>query len=410
MKNYFILTISLFIISCSGPETDSKEVDSSIRVDLDSNYDAQSRGTTILYAMSEMEDSLRSKIIFPDLSEISDTSFTQIYFTGNNHAAIENGIMVLVGNYTSESPLLWVDYNNDLDFSDEGKPLSFSEAFIDISIPNNDQPELVYTLRFHKLDSVRKAEIKPMLEQFIIKGEPYSDFFFDESRNIKVGDFMYKGDSLRIGVVDYNINGSYTDLGTDRIVIGTYGGSITGTEESAGAIILDSTNYFQGESYAFEVKEIADDGTSILIKPTLASNVEHRIKEGESIPDYTFELLSGEKTSVHKYLNTDKHLYLSFWANWCVGCHQEVEDLKRIYSDHSDKFTLIGLNYNEDAGKVKSFLDKYSIKWLNGFSTAEINEGLLIQGMPRNILIDPSGKIVEMNIHPANLLERVDEF
>lgn len=410
MKNYFILITGLFAIACSTPETDSTEIDSAIRVDLDSIYDPQSRGTTILYPMSEMEDSLQRKITFPDLAEISDTTFSQIYFTGNNHAAIENGVLVLIGNYASESPLIWVDYNNDLNFSDAKKPLQFSEEFIDISIPNIDQPELIYTVRFHKLDSARKSEIRTMLEQFITKGEPYSDFFFDESRNIRVGDFVYMQDSLRIGLVDYNINGSYTDLGTDRIVIGTYGGSITGTEEAAGAIILDSTNYFQGTSYAFEVIEIADNGTSILIKPTLASNVEDRITEGESIPDYTFELLSGEKTSVYKYLNSDKYLYLNFWANWCVGCHQEVDDLKRIYADHSDKFTLIGLNYNEDAEKVKSFLDKYDIKWLNGFSTPEINEGLFIQGMPRNVLIDPSGKIVEMNIHPSSLLDRVDEF
>lgn len=402
MKNYLILIIPLFLFSCSEQEPDT------IRIDLDTVYEDDSRGFLVFYPISGMGDSLYNDIKFPDLSKISDTAFGQIYFTGNNYAAIERGVLVLLGNHASQSPLIWVDYKNNLDFS-ESEELRFSEEFIDVSIPNTDKPQLEHTVRLHKPDSTKKLEVKEMLEQFLTKGAPYVDFFFDERRNIKVGDFVYKEDSLRIGLMDCNVNGLYNDLGKDRIVFGEYKGDLNGIDDASGAVLIDSVTYFWENSYGFEVKGIAANGTSIVIKPTTTKS-DDRMTEGATIPNYTFELLSGKETTVRDYLDGQKYLYLSFWANWCAGCHQEVEDLKTIYADYSDKIKLIGLNYNEGKERANSFLEKHEIEWLNGISTPEMNEQLFIDGMPRNILIDPSGKIIEMNIHPSRLLERIENI
>jgi thiol-disulfide isomerase/thioredoxin len=403
MKTCFFLIISLFIASCSTPESDS------IRIDLNTFYDDPGRGFLFLYPVSDMEDSLHSKITFPNLSEIQDTAFAQIFFTGKNNSAIENGVLVLVGNYASGSPFFWVDYNNDLDFS-EAKKLPFADDFIEITIPNMYDSRLVHNIRFHKTDSTEKSGIKEMIDLYIMKGEHYADFYLDERRNIRVGDFVYREDSLRIGLVDYNVNGSYNDLGTDRLVTGVYGGKINGTEEAAGAVVLDSIMYFQGKSHAFEIINVSRNGASVLIRPTPANKIKDRITKGESIPDFTFKLFSGEETSVHQHLKGDKHLYLVFWANWCSGCHVEVEHLKKLHSSYSEKFTIVSLNYNESVEKIISFIDKYEIQWLNGYSTQEINEKLFIDDLPRNILIDPSGNIIEMDIHPSDLLNRTDEF
>ncbi len=373
-------------------------------------YDQPNRGFFVLYPITEMEDSLRGRITLPNLSEVSDTVFAQIYFTGKNQSAIENGVLVLVGDYSSESPLFWVDYNNNLDFSDANESLQFSEEFIDISIPNIDETHLSHTIRFHKPDSEQKDQTKQMIEQYITKGKPYVDFYFDQRRNIRVGDFVYQQDSIRIGIIDHNVNGKYNDLDSDRIVIGEYDGEINGTDEASGAVVLDSTTYFHSTNYGFEITEVADNGTSISVKPTLSGTTERRITEGQSVYDYTFELLSGEKTSIYDFLGGEKMLYLNFWANWCAGCHQEIDDLKRIHSDFSDKVILVSLNYNEDSQRIESFLNKYDVEWLNGYSTTEINEELFIQGLPRNILIDPSGKIIEMNIHPSVLLNQIDQL
>src|SRR5699024_5046698 len=106
--------------------------------------------------------------------------------------------------------------------------------------------------------------------------------------NIKVGNFVYKQDSLRIGVVDWNFNGVYNDLGIDRIVFGKYKGKIKGTDLASGAIIIDSTNYFQGITKAFEITKVAADGESVSLKPTLNTNAKERLTEGDAIPNISF--------------------------------------------------------------------------------------------------------------------------
>jgi len=60
----------------------------------------------------------------------------------------------------------------------------------------------------------------------------------------------------------------------------------------------------------------------------------------------------------------------------------------------------LGFNWKEFA-----FLEKYTVEWLNGYSTSEINQKLLVYGLPRNILIDSTGTILEMDFHPLKLLD-----
>lgn len=247
-----------------------------------------------------------------------------------------------------------------------------------------------------------------MIERYITKGERYSGFFTEQRRNIRIGDFVYEGDSLSIGLMDWDVNGVYNDRGTDRIVNVEYDGAVS-SDKASGAVVLDSATRFRAGTHHFKVIEAAEDGTYILIKPTSADDLFGQITKGSAVPDYTFELISGDETALHDYLNGERYLYLNFWASWCAGCRHEVGYLKEIHSDYRDRIKIISFNYNEAPMKTKAFIDRYNITWLNGYATQEINEALFIEGLPRNILIDPAGKIIEQDIHPNKLLKKIDE-
>ncbi|MGB0166518.1 MAG: TlpA family protein disulfide reductase, partial [Luteibaculum sp.] len=299
---------------------------------------------------------------------------------------------------------------NDLIFNDNKEALSFSDEFIDISILDIENPNLFSVFRLSRPDSTIREQAQDAILQYITKGKEFADFYFNQRRNIRVSDVVYKEDSIRIGIMDFNVNGKYNDLGSDRIVIGNYAGKISGTEKASGAVILDSSTYFQSANYAFEVVQVAENGTSISFKPTFSTNADKRIEVGDSIKNYPFELLSGKKTSMHDFLDGNRYLYLHFWATWCAGCHQEMEDLHRLDSTNRNVVRIVSLNYNENITKIKSFTDQYKISWINGLSTTEINEALSVVGLPRNILINPSGKIIDMDSHPSDLLKQIDEF
>lgn len=170
MKKLLTLSFCLGLLACSQTS------DSELVVDLNTNYERSARGFLVLYPLSEMKDSIKNKVIYPDLSEVSDTVYAETYFTGNNHSALEKEVLLLVGNPDSKAPLIFTDYNNNLNFTDDRGPSVFSEENVDISIPDIIRPDIQHTTRFYKASPEQKKEMQKMVESFITKGRPYTDF------------------------------------------------------------------------------------------------------------------------------------------------------------------------------------------------------------------------------------------
>jgi thiol-disulfide isomerase/thioredoxin len=406
MINLIKLSPYLFLIIPFLSYSQEKKVDlreeQSITIEL-KPYDRQdSHGFLIVYPISHMADSLRNQLQFPDLSKSRDTAFAEIYFTGNNEGALTNTVMTVISNYNSSSPKLWIDYDNDLDLSESKEALQFEEDSIEVSISDKEKTSLHHSIRFYKPDSAKYHRTDSMLTKHITKGK-HVDFYYDQRLNIQVGNFIYDGDSMRIGVMDYNVNGAYDDLYIDRIVFGAYNGEIDGTDKANGAIVLDKANFFKNDNQGFKIDHIEPNGTKISISPIDDLKVKDRIKVGDAISDYTFELVNGKATSIQDLLDGENYLYLNFWASWCAGCHQEMKSLQKAAS--SDSIKVVSLNYNEEHEVIDQFIEKYQPSWLQGRSTDKINLELMIEGLPRNILIDPNGIIIEMNIRPNKLLK-----
>lgn len=399
-----LVFLSFFVQSQEEIENLSKK--KPIKTDLSSYELQESRGFLILYPMSHLEDSLSSQLQFPDLSHVTDTAYAEIYFTGNNEGALTNSVMTIIGNYKTTSPTFWIDYNNDLDFSESTVPIRFEDDSLDVKIPDTQNKFLHHSIRFYKLDSTKYHRTDSILSKHITGGKHVA-FYFDQRLNIMAGDFIYDGDSIRIGVMDYNVNGAYNDLNEDRIVFGQYKDVIDGTDKASGAIVLEKDNYFNKQGQSYKVEHVEADGSSITIVPLNERNSFDRVKVGDTISDYTFATVNGKETSVRTLLNGENYLYLNFWASWCAGCHMEMQSLEKVADN--DAIIVVSLNYNERQEAIDQFIEKYHPSWIQGRSTEKMNRELMIEGLPRNILIAPDGRIEEMNIHPSRINKKNDK-
>ena len=85
----------------------------------------------------------------PNNVTFQDTAFAFTYFTGWKNAPIPRTTLFVIGNYQSENPVIYVDYNHNLDLSDDGAPLTFTEEkpFTIIRLKNSEIQEGVYPLR-----------------------------------------------------------------------------------------------------------------------------------------------------------------------------------------------------------------------------------------------------------------------
>ena len=129
-----------------------------------------------------------------------------------------------------------------------------------------------------------------------------------------------------------------------------------------------------------------------------------------------YENYDGSKTSLSDFKG--KYVYIDVWATWCAPCTAEIPALKRLEKAyHNKNIAFVSLSV-DDARSNGGSMDNARKKWRNLVKAKDLSGVQLlapqgwqsqfvqdygIRGIPRFILIDPQGKIVNANApRPSN--------
>lgn len=94
-----------------------------------------------------------------------------------------------------------------------------------------------------------------------------------------------------------------------------------------------------------------------------------------------------------------KVVYVDFWASWCGPCRQEFPSAKKVHQDLKGKevvFLYISFDRNEEdwkKGISKLGLNGYHL-YPTDSQKQEIVDKFQVTGIPRYMLVDKKGKIV----------------
>lgn len=130
--------------------------------------------------------------------------------------------------------------------------------------------------------------------------------------------------------------------------------------------------------------------------------VEHwsKLSPGRVAPDFHVKLASGQVKTLADYKGS--YLYITVWATWCVPCKSElpyIDLLMKEYLGKNIQFMTIAIDGVTNEGHWKSFLANSPNAEIHAMADAEnqFNEDYMVISVPRFILIDPKGKIVNSN-------------
>lgn len=124
-----------------------------------------------------------------------------------------------------------------------------------------------------------------------------------------------------------------------------------------------------------------------------------KLVAGKESPTFDYENHKGGTTSLTDLQG--KYVYIDVWATWCGPCIAEIPALKKVEEDYHDKnitFVSISVDELKDHDKWKQMVSSKELggvqlmadnAWKSSFVT-----DYAIDGIPRFILIDPNGKIV----------------
>jgi thiol-disulfide isomerase/thioredoxin len=115
-----------------------------------------------------------------------------------------------------------------------------------------------------------------------------------------------------------------------------------------------------------------------------------------SFEDY--ENHKGGKTSLADLRG--KYVYIDVWATWCKPCLAEIPDLKKLEEKYGTQmhFVSISVDREKDYDTWKDMVNDKELKGLQLFAhsdgPSEFDEAYNINSIPRFILIDPQGNIL----------------
>jgi thiol-disulfide isomerase/thioredoxin len=181
-------------------------------------------------------------------------------------------------------------------------------------------------------------------------------------------------------------------------------------------LILGRANY--GVDYT-EIKPLFDELDESAKQMEQGKKLIQRLEElkrskiGEQMINFTQIDTAGKPVRFSSFKG--KYVLIDFWASWCGPCRAENPNVLKAYNAYKDKgFTVVGISLDDNAVSWKKAIKDDKMPWIELADAKgpknEVKTYYGIQGIPSNLLVDPSGKIVAKDLRGTALESKLKEL
>ncbi|MFI5124195.1 MAG: thioredoxin-like domain-containing protein [Chitinophagales bacterium] len=133
---------------------------------------------------------------------------------------------------------------------------------------------------------------------------------------------------------------------------------------------------------------------------------------GRSVPELSLPDVNGKLISVNSFKG--KYLLIDFWASWCGPCRMENPNVVEAYNQFKGKnFTILGVSLDKDKDSWKKAIAQDHLSWTHisdlKYWNSQAVETFGFQGIPFNVLVDPTGKVIAQELRGKDLENKLKE-
>ena len=165
-------------------------------------------------------------------------------------------------------------------------------------------------------------------------------------------------------------------------------------------------------SYVKDVAKQLDEFNKAQSQQQQMQSSQQGLPVGTMAPDITMNDPQGNPFSLSALRG--KYVLVDFWASWCGPCRAENPNVVAAYQKYKDKnFTILGVSLDQEKDAwIKAIKDDH-LDWKQISDLKFWNSAAVplyqIQGIPYNVLVDPTGKIIATELRGPALDAKLDE-
>ncbi|WP_299272574.1 TlpA disulfide reductase family protein [uncultured Psychroserpens sp.] len=346
----------------------------------------------------------------PKNLNVSKTAYCFFYFTGITSSLFENELTVLIENYSTDNPSIFIDRNGNLDFTDDGIPISF-ENNLTIALENGSSSlaNYHYMLSKSQISPEYQGRLKQKYEKKFQKSNLVlaKHWLAFKRLSVRVSKHYIDNKPITILLIDNSADGIFsfqTDELGDRILV--LEGHID-TDKTLVSMLrfaepISHNAIFKIYNKKYHIKNVTSNGNKITLSKTY-KKPSYDFKKIKDLTSLSITLLDGTLVSLKDLMKTKKYLLIDVGGTWCKGCISQEPIIKNIYNN--SKVEVLGVFKHDTHKSVKNYLNNHKLKWPVALTNDNFDDIFRINTFPTYILISNDGKVILIDID-AKKIER----